>query len=87
MEPERMAVEALQLRERNGRRKHWLSERPLNTGDVVEVCFSGGWVTMRYEWDGQTAPRFHFSVELGAGRVWESSLELPEQSLLRWPRE
>ena len=84
-----MAVEALELRERNGRLKHWLSQRPVNSGDVIEVCFSGGWVAMRYEWDepdARTRPRFYFSVELGGGRVWESSLELPSDALLRWPR-
>jgi hypothetical protein len=26
----------------------------------------------------EQAPRFFFSLELGGGRVWESSLELPE---------
>ena len=82
-----MAVEPLELRERNGRVKHWLSDRPVNGGDVIEVCFSGGWLAMRYEWAGDhTRPRFHFSVELGRGRVWESSLELPDEALLRWPR-
>jgi hypothetical protein len=25
------------------------------------------------------------SLELGGGRVWESSFELPEGALLRWP--
>jgi hypothetical protein len=86
MEAERTAVEPLQLRERDGRKKHWLSQRPVNGGDIVEVCFSGGWLAMRYEWNGLDRPRFHFSVELGGGRVWESSLELPQDALMRWPR-
>lgn len=76
----------LELRERDGRRKHYLAGRPVNGGDLLEVCFSGGWLPMRYEWgSGDVLPRFHFSVELGRGRVWESSLELPEDALLRWP--
>ncbi|HWO13986.1 MAG TPA: hypothetical protein VNN80_30995 [Polyangiaceae bacterium] len=38
-------------------------ERTLNDGDPVQLCFSGGWVTGRYEWSGDdAAPRFHFSV-------------------------
>lgn len=79
-------VGALELRERNGRCKHWLLDRPVNGGDPLQLCFSGGWVTGRYEWSGaDTPPRFHFSVEVGAGRVWESSFELPEGALLRWP--
>jgi hypothetical protein len=87
MEPELMAVGALELRERDGRRKHYLSQRPVSGGDVIEVCFSGGWVAMRYEWDsGNEHPRFHYSVELGGGRVYESHLELPAEALLRWPR-
>lgn len=77
---------SLQLRERAGRSQHWLLGRPVHGGDPIELCFSGGWVTGRYEGGGpEQAPRFFFSVELGGGRVWESSLELPDGALLRWP--
>jgi len=77
----------LELRERGGRSKHWLLERTVNGGDPLALCCSGGWIVGRYEWaGGEAAPRFHFSVELaGGGRVWESSFELPEGALLRWP--
>ena len=77
----------LELRERGGRSKHWLLGRTVNGGDPLELCCSGGWIIGRYEWVGGDAPpRFHFSVELaGGGRVWESSFDLPEGALLRWP--
>ena len=86
MTSERRESGRLVLRERGGRSRYYLLTRPLNGGDVVELCFSGGWVAGRFEWSGLPhAPRFHFSVELGGGRVWESSFELPEDALLRWP--
>lgn len=77
----------LELRERGGRSKHWLLDRTVHGGDPLELCCSGGWLVGRYEWSGgEAAPRFHFSVELmGGGRVWESSFELPDGALLRWP--
>lgn len=76
----------LELEQRGTRCKHYLLGRPVNGGDVIQICFSGGWVTGRYEWSGvESAPRFHFSVELGSGRVWESSFELPEGAIVRWP--
>jgi hypothetical protein len=80
-----MSSSTLELRDQGGRLKHYLDGKPVNGGDLLEVCFSGGWLPMRYEWNGDlSSPRFHFSVELGAGRVWESFLELPEDALLRW---
>lgn len=76
----------LVLVQRGGRYKHHLLGRVVNGGDVLQLCFSGGWVSGRYEWSAdERAPRFHFSIELGGGRVWESSFELPEGALLRWP--
>jgi hypothetical protein len=78
-------VGQLELRVRGTGFKHYLLERPLSGGDVIELCMSGGWVTGRYEWAGEAQlPRFHFSVELGEGRVWESSFALPEGALVRW---
>ena len=86
MNPDLRQTDQLELRDRGGRWKHYLLQRPVNGGDPVELCLSGGWVIGRYEWNaGDEAPRFHFSVELGGGRVWESSFELPEGALLRWP--
>lgn len=83
---DRQGPGSLELRERAGRWRHFLLGRPVHGGDPIELCFSGGWVTGRYEWDGtEQAPRFFFSLELGGGRVWESSFELPEGALLRWP--
>lgn len=76
----------LELSQRGARSRHRLLGRTVHGGDVLQLCFSGGWVSGRYEWSGdERAPRFHFSVELGGGRVWESSFELPEGALLRWP--
>jgi hypothetical protein len=80
--------EQLVLVARNGRVKHHLAGRPLHGGDPVDLCFSGGWVTGRYEWSGDVSepPRFHYSLELaGEGRVAEGAFDLPEGALLRWP--
>lgn len=63
----------------------FLDDRPLSGGDVVQVCCSGGWLTGRFEWSAgvNAPPSLHFSIELGAGRVAERVLELPEGALLR----
>lgn len=88
MADERHQASALQLTERGGRFKYVLSGRPVNGGDPIALCFSGGWVTGSFEWSGDPddAPRFHYSIELLAdGDVVRGSLEIPEGAALRWP--
>jgi hypothetical protein len=67
--------------------RYLLDGRPLQGGDVVSLCCSGGWVTGRFEWDAgsETRPTFHFSIELGGGRVSMQAIELPDGALLRRP--
>lgn len=80
--------ETLHLIERHGRIRHYLAGRVVQGGDPIDLCFSGGWVTGRYEWSGATheLPRFHYSIELMAeGKVVEGTLEIPEGAVLRWP--
>ena len=57
--------------------------------EVPQLCFSGGWVTGRFEWNGELGegPRFSCSIELDGGRVAEHSLEIPDGALMRWPEE
>jgi len=70
-----------------GAERWFLDDRPLNGGDIVQLCCSGGWLTGRFECDAGTsdAPTFFFSIELGAGRVAQQSLVLPKGALLRRP--
>jgi hypothetical protein len=78
----------LQLSERTGRVKHCLDDRPVSGGDPIELCFSGGWVIGKYEWNGdvRAAPHFHYSIELAqGGGVAQGSFELPEGAVVRWP--
>jgi len=79
--------DTLELRARASGPRFCLAGRPVHGGDTLQLCFSGGWVTGRYEWDGDpsTPPRFHCSIELEGGRVEECSLPLPEGALLRRP--
>jgi hypothetical protein len=67
--------------------RYYLDGRLLNGGDILELCFSGGWVTGRYEWNPERAenPRFYCSIELAGGGVTEHVLEIPNRALLRWP--
>jgi hypothetical protein len=69
-----------------GRPRHYLAGRPVVGGSVVQLCFSGGWVTGRFDWNGNIdeRPRFSASIELDGGGVAEHSLEIPERALLRW---
>lgn len=65
-----------------GSTRYFLGDRPLNGGDVVELCCSGGWLKGRFEWSDEGA-WFHFSIELGGGGVAEHSLSIPDRALLR----
>jgi ketosteroid isomerase-like protein len=77
--------ETLRLGQAQGSRRFVLAGRGLNGGDIVQLCCSGGWITGRFEWDGQpdAAPRFFFSIEREGGRVEQQSLAIPEGALLR----
>jgi hypothetical protein len=70
-----------------GTSRFFLEDRPLSGGSVVELCCSGGWLTGRFEWEGDVdaAPSFYFSIEIEGGDVDQQRIELPEGALLRWP--
>jgi hypothetical protein len=78
---------SLQLGHAQGAPRYFLLERPVQGGDIVQLCTSGGWVTGRFEWDAGMGgvPTFYFSVELDGGGVAELSFPIPERALLRWP--
>ena len=81
-------IGTLELVAKPGRTKHYLNERPLSGGDPVELNFSGGWVTGRYEWstDPGEPPYFHYSIQLQTeGEVAQGRLPIPVGALLRWP--
>lgn len=77
----------LELRQAQGRLLYYLDDRAVAGGSTLELCFSGGWVIGRFEWNGDPAktPIFHASIELARGGVVEHRLELPEGAHLRWP--
>lgn len=80
--------EPLQLIARDTRVKYYLAGRPVGGGDPIDLCFSGGWVTGRFEWSGdpQERPSFHYSLELiGEGQVEPGVIAIPEGAVLRWP--
>ena len=68
--------------------RHYLGGRLVNGGDVIEICFSGGWVVGRYERTKDPArPLFHCSIELCEGRgVAACVIEIPDGAMVRWPR-
>lgn len=78
----------MDLVERNGRLRYRIDDRVLSGGTPVDLCFSGGWVTGRFEWSGDAheRPRFHYSIELlGEGAVETGSIEIPDGAVVRWP--
>jgi hypothetical protein len=78
----------LELENRGGRLKYRLAGRLVSGGDIIDLCFSGGWVTGRFEWNGDAAtrPSFHYSIALaGDGRVHEDHFPFPEGAIVRWP--
>jgi hypothetical protein len=79
-------AKSLDLRDGASGPRYHLAGRPVAGGSVVQLCFSGGWVTGRFEWSGQAdeKPHFHCSVELDGGGVEEHVVEIPERALLRW---
>lgn len=83
MAPEHPEPLVLQIT-RSGPRYH-LHGRPLFGGDVVQLCFSGGWVMGRFEWsqDPEEPARFHTSIELAGGGVEAIALEIHQRALFR----
>lgn len=80
-------VGTLWLGHAQGSPRYILLGRPVNGGDLVELCCSGGWLTGRFEWDQGIGrpPTFYFSIELEGGAVAQQSLPIPDGALLRWP--
>jgi len=78
---------SLQIGHAQGAPRYFLLGRPLSGGDIVQVCCSGGWITGRFEWDGDAEgpPSFYFSIELDGGGIAQQRLALPERALMRWP--
>lgn len=76
----------LVLVDRAGHALYYLAGRPLSRGDIVDLCFAGGWVTGMYSWTGalEDRPCFHYSIELvRSGEVFRGMLEIPEGAVLR----
>jgi hypothetical protein len=65
--------------------RYSLHGKPLLGGDTIAMCFSGGWVVGRFEWNSDPAeePRFHCSIELAGGRVQALDIAIPDDALLR----
>jgi hypothetical protein len=65
--------------------RYALDNKPLFAGDLIALCLSGGWVTGRFEWNGDfaTPPALHTSIELGAGKLHPLAIELPTGALVR----
>ncbi|MBI5533599.1 MAG: hypothetical protein HY898_12845 [Deltaproteobacteria bacterium] len=82
-----MPSETLELRDGLSGPRYYLASRPLAGGTPIQLCFSGGWVTGRFEWSGDYAdrPRMHCSIELCGGGTFDHSFEIPEDAIVRWP--
>lgn len=77
----------LELRNGPAGIRHYLADRLLNGGDPIQLCFSGGWVTGRYERSSDHPERafFHCSIERAGGMTTDHMVELPDDALVRWP--
>jgi len=78
-------VGTLKLTETLSGLRYCLDDKPLRGGDVLALCFSGGWVVGRFEWSSDPAepPTFHCSIELVGGKVEPIDLVIPEGAILR----
>jgi len=78
-------VGTLKLAETLSGLRYCLDGKPLRGGDILELCFSGGWVVGRFEWTSDPAerPTFHCSIELVGGKVEPFDLAIPEGAILR----
>ncbi|HEY3449713.1 MAG TPA: hypothetical protein VGK67_25385 [Myxococcales bacterium] len=72
---------------RPARMKYYLDGRPVNGGDLLELCVSSGWLTGRFELGRaeDDPPSLHLSVELERGGQAQLSIPIPEGACLRWP--
>lgn len=58
--------------------RHYLADRPVHCGDILELYVDGDWVTGRYEWTGRTDDLPTFEYNGGAKRI-------DAECLVRWP--
>lgn len=65
--------------------RYCLDDKPLRGGDILALCFSGGWLVGRFEWSSDPAdlPTFHCSIELVGGKVEPIDFAIPEGAILR----
>jgi hypothetical protein len=79
------SAETIEIAETLSGWRYCLEGRPLHGGDTVALCFSGGWVIGRFEWNSDLSerPRLHCSIELVGGKVEPFSLVIPEGAILR----
>ena len=76
--------QALQLVSTQSGLRYAVAGKPLYGGDIIALCFSGGWVTGRFEWnsDPSQPPSFHCSIELEGGQTSPWSFAIPEGALV-----
>lgn len=65
--------------------RYCLDGKPMLGGDILALCFSGGWVVGRFEWNSDPAerPTFHSSIELVGGKIEPFTVTIPEGAILR----
>jgi hypothetical protein len=84
----------LELRGPEGQREHYLGDKPLRRGDLIEILLAdGSWLRGRYDWSGIEARWAGLRVELAAtarGRLdWPAPpagvMALHPETIARWP--
>ena len=58
--------------------RHYLADRPVHCGDMLELYLDGQWVVGRYEWTGKPEELPTFEYDGGVRRI-------DAECLVRWP--
>lgn len=58
--------------------RHYLADRPVHCGDILELHVGGDWIIGRYEWTGKIDERPTFDYDGGIMRI-------DDECLVRWP--
>lgn len=59
--------------------RHFLADRPVHCGDMLEIYSEGRWIPGRYEWTGRTN-------ETPTLETAQAIIHLDGDQLLRWPK-
>jgi len=61
---------------------HYLDEKPVHSGDIIEVFLHGNWSRVQYEWSGKAG-----TYAFGIINPGETTVTLKPDTRVRWPEK